>query len=125
MDQGDLRRLAERGLVAFPLDNLETLVDWLQDISEATGDARYSSLAVTLSAVQDWHDVQSGQMLTDTLEKLDEALAKTIPEILDTAAAADAASLARGLRENVQQILAVDAERIEQMFREQHPDNYA
>jgi hypothetical protein len=125
MDQSDLRRLAEAGLVAFPLERLTTAVEWLHDYGEATGDARYSSLARTLSAIEDWHDVQSGQMLTETLKALDAALKETVPEILDTASAADAAPLARGLRMKVQEILAADARCIEQKFREQHPDNYA
>lgn len=122
MDQADLLRLAAGGLIAFPLDRLPTAVDWLHDYGEATGDGRYCSLARTLSAIEDWQDAQSGQMLAETVEGLDEALKQALPGVLDTVRAADAAPLARVLRMTVQQILYEDAQRGQRMLRGQRQD---
>jgi hypothetical protein len=117
MDIEDVRRLARDGTAAFPPDRLATAADWLYDFSEATGDARYSSLARTLATIGESFDGQSERMLADTVEEIDEAL-KAIPEVLNIATPADAALLARRLREQVAQILRNDVQRVDHLFRE-------
>lgn len=105
MDLGDIRRLADSGIAAFPPTSLESAAEWLRDYGEATGDARYMSLSATLGMIWSAFEDNSEQMWTATVEALDDQLAEGINEVLDQVAAKDASPLARRLRESVAAIL--------------------
>jgi hypothetical protein len=105
VDLADIRRLAARGIAAFPPTSLESAAEWLWDYAEATGDARYSSLSQTVAMIWAAFEDSSEQMWTTTVEAIDAELATSIPGILDENAAADAAQMARTLRESVAAIL--------------------
>jgi hypothetical protein len=102
VDQHSLRRLAADGVAAFPPSGLTTLADWCWDYGEATGDARYCSLWRTFTAIaaafEDLEAVDSS-----AVTRIDHLLRSEIPEILDAPDAAEAAGIARRLREGVQE----------------------
>lgn len=104
LDSESLRLLAERGFAGVPGDQLHDLGEWCVDFSEASGDARYSTIGRTLIDLAEWwseHDKYGGipVMLKDELESL---LMSHLPTVLNVERSSDAAPLARLLREEVQ-----------------------
>lgn len=89
-DLADIRRIAEHGIGAFPQARLSSAADWLRDFGEACGDARYTSLAVTLAMIADAFEDNYEQMWASTVESLDAVLAVAIPEVLEIPTPADA-----------------------------------
>jgi hypothetical protein len=105
MDIEDIKRLAAHGIASFSPTQLPEASPWLLDYAEASGDARYASLAESMKMVSDTFEAQSEQMLTETVNQLDALLAARLPEILESQDAASASMLARDLREQVAGVL--------------------
>jgi hypothetical protein len=104
MDSESLRLLSERGFEGVPGDQLYHLGVWCSEFSEASGDARYSTIGSTLIDLAEWwseHDEYGGipPALKNELESL---LTSQLPTILGLENASEAAPLARLLREEVQ-----------------------
>ena len=112
MDSSTLRRLAVEGIAATPGDDLTVLALWCRDFCEASGDARYCSVADTLTALDQWrqqHD-ESGGVPTGLLRDIDQVIQAWLPDVLDADVPADASQLARTLRQEVQSLLLEPAE---------------
>lgn len=96
-----LLRLAEHGITKFPPSELSTLEAWCWDYSEASGDARYCSLARSISLLSDLFEITSGQVSADLIVNLDGVLREQLPSVLRAANPQDGALLARQLREGI------------------------
>lgn len=104
MDRQSLLQLAEGGLVAYPPAALGDLADWCWDYSEATGDARFCSLARALSLLVELFEYNSGVPLT-LVNELDPVLRQGIQESLNARLPQHGAQLARNLRETLIRII--------------------
>lgn len=100
MELSDIYRLGESGISAFPPSSLSTASDWLWDFCEATGDARYCSLSVSLRTVANAFD-EHDALPTTTVRDADKLFADRLPYILNARDRADASSSARSLREDL------------------------
>jgi hypothetical protein len=116
MDVEDIKRLAHFGMGAFPPRRLDEAAAWLSDYAEASGDARYSSLAATVKMIVDTFEAQSEQMLKEFVEQLDALLSSQVPEILESRDAVSASALARDLREEVSAVLADHTHAVDRVF---------
>ena len=102
MDRHSLERLAADGIAAFPPSQLASLADWCWDFSEATGDARYSSLSCTVRMIAQLFADENYAPPVERVAAIDAALRQYMPEVLQAADAASGAVLARSLRETIQ-----------------------
>lgn len=103
MHESLLGRLATQGI--DDLDSVVTLSHWCWDRSEATGDARFCSLARLLSSVASkWDD--SGALPYNILEQLNQLLMADLPSVLAEPDPEAASLLARSLREDAARVLA-------------------
>lgn len=105
MDQSALERLARDGIRSFPPSSLGSTADWAFDFCEASDDARYSALARALWAIAQHFDTDSSALLAETVDELDRALARDLPQVLREHKGPIATDLARALRERVFEIL--------------------
>ena len=101
MDQASLYRLAEQGLARFPPTALNSLADYCWDRSEATGDARYSSLWRTIAWINDLFDDYGG-LPTDLVNNLDGILRARLAGVLEAGSPEEGAHLGRLMREDLQ-----------------------
>jgi hypothetical protein len=101
VDISDIERLVESGIAAFPPSQLSEAASWLTDFGNASGEARYLTLASTLSMIYAAFEDNGGQMFTDTVEAVDAELKEAIPTILSTGDIAFASSKAQQLRDAV------------------------
>ena len=100
MDQASLRRLAEQGFRGVPADRLRALADWCWDYGEASGDARFCSLARTLWMIDDWwteHDAVDPAVAAD----IESAIVADLGAVLDAEDPASGSMLARSMRQRV------------------------
>src|SRR5580658_363533 len=108
MDLGSLQTLAYQGFAGIKGDQLADLAEWCRDYSEATGDARYFSIGQALSELSEWwsrHDLGNGipfRLMTE----IEEIIKRSLPGILATASARDAAPLARNFRQEIKRKLS-------------------
>ncbi|MBK9180756.1 MAG: hypothetical protein IPM45_14550 [Acidimicrobiales bacterium] len=103
MSSSELERLARGGLQAVPGDRLADLAVWCRDRGELTGDARFSSWrhARSIDAWRQEHE-EMGGVPAAVLDEIDREVRNLLPAIIELESPADAASLARVLRERVQ-----------------------
>lgn len=104
MDLALLRRLAEGGSEAVPVDQFRELSNWCWDWSEASGDARFCSLARALGSIDSWYS-EHDAVPRHLANELEQACLEDLPPILEAGAPADAAILARGFRQRVEALL--------------------
>lgn len=104
VSSSELERLARGGLQAVPGDRLADLAVWCRDRGELTGDARFSSLGDTLRSIDAWRQEheEMGGVPAAVLDEIDREVRNLLPAIIELESPADAASLARVLRERVQ-----------------------
>jgi hypothetical protein len=77
---------------------LRNLADYCWDYGEASGDARYCSLWRTLDQIVEVFE-DDGYMQTRTLDRVDQALKRYLPDVLSAPTAEEGALCARRLRE--------------------------
>jgi hypothetical protein len=104
MELGDVRRLAQNGLAAFPPGKLGELGIWLRDFGSATGDARYYALSDLVLDLTHPFSGNRGLPVAITAS-VDSELEKGIPAILDADDPSFASSLARQLHEYITQLV--------------------
>jgi hypothetical protein len=107
MDLETLRGFSTEVFGAVPGDQLTDLHVWCRDYGEATGDARFLSVGDTIRSIDDWwnENEERGGVPTQLLEQIATVIRTLLPSILDLKDPADAAPLARALREAVQELL--------------------
>lgn len=104
MDLASLRRLAEDGFDGLSADRLGDLAAWCWDWSEATGDARYCSLARSFTAIDTWWSeyVTIPRAIAAEIERV---LREDLPGVLEASDPAAGAGFARLMRQRVLSLL--------------------
>lgn len=100
MDHSSLATLAKSGLSAFPPSKIGDLASWCWDIGEATGDARYCSLARTMGLIDDLFE-EFGAVGIALIGDIDRLLSDQLPAVIEAETAEEGSRLARILREQV------------------------
>jgi hypothetical protein len=100
MDLTTLHRLADGGLDALPVDHWADLSAWCWDWAEASGDARFCSLARALTAVDEWMSAH-GVVPDDVWRNIDRVCREDLPGVLAPSDPTAAAALGRQFRQRV------------------------
>ena len=102
--QRSLRLLASSGFAATPASQLTALSEWCSDFGAATADARYFVLSRIFEVISEAFG-DAGVMERELYLKLDQALVRSLPSIIDERKVDLATSLARQLLDEVFSIL--------------------
>lgn len=95
-----LKRPADGGDEAVPFDQWRTVASWSRDHAEATGDARYCSIARALGTVASAFD-EWGVLDTSSAAAIDHEVRTQLPAITTADEPGDGPLLARRLREDL------------------------
>lgn len=118
MDSSTLRALAHGGFQAVPASQFVDLAAWCRDYCEASGDARYCAVGTAFGAVGVWWDEhdEAGGIPSKLADEIETTITRWLPQVLEFQDPADAAPMARALREEVQALLLPPAKWVERGY---------
>lgn len=109
MDLTTLEHFSRRGFRAVTPERLGDLWRWCWDWCEATGDARFCSLAETFRAIDQWWD-EYHVVSTTLAATIEQQLLRGLPAVLSAPSPEDGCHFARLLRQDVLPLLKPPAD---------------